>query len=500
MNKLITAVVAATVSFSMMAEGYQVNTFSAKQEGMGHVGVAMKLGAESQMFNPAGLAFMNKTLEISGAVSAIKATGKSTVNGREYTTSNKVSTPMNASAAFRIYDNLYAGVTLFTPYGSSINWGKSWPGAVLNQSCDLRVFTVQPTVSWRILPKLSVGAGLMVSWGSVDLHKGLVPASTMDNLMDLQYEAARLQYNVAKFQAMVGGQAPGAEPQPMGDSYGNMPPASVSLNGSTELALGFNVGLMYDISDRWTVGASFRSKMNMKVNAGDARVEYADEVARTVLGAQLDNLDYANFKAQMPCPYVLTVGVSYKPIDRLTLAFDAQLTGWKAYKSLDIEFIDLEAYNQHLEKNYKNSMTYHLGGQFAMTERLDLRAGLMVDCSPCNKSYYNPETPGTTKFEPAVGFSFRPVRGLSIDFAFMYVHGLKVDGAECRYADLLAPSFNAGLAEYNAGVTQFNAALAQFGMPAYDAADMAEASAIRTFRADYKVRALIPSIGISYSF
>lgn len=149
---------AAVVAVSVNAEGYQVNSFSAKQEGMGHVGVAMKLGAESQIFNPAGLAFMDKTMEISGSVTGIAAKATAYYQGKEYHTNNKVSTPMNFSGAFRVYDNLYAGVTLYTPYGSSINWGRNWPGAVLNQSVDLKVFTVQPTISWRILPNLSVGA------------------------------------------------------------------------------------------------------------------------------------------------------------------------------------------------------------------------------------------------------------------------------------------------------------------------------------------------------
>ncbi len=507
MKKLSTALVAATATLAMMAEGYQVNTFSAKQEGMGHVGVAMKLGAESQIFNPGALSFMNKTMEVSGAMSAIKATAKADVDGTGYETSNKVSTPMNFSAAFRIYDNLYAGVTLYTPYGSSINWGKSWPGAVLNQSCDLKVFTVQPTVSWRILPKLSVGAGLMISWGSVDLKKGLVPASSMDKLVNLQYEAAMLQYKVAQLAAMIpGSPAPGEAPVKTGYTYGNMPPASVGLKGNSELALGINIGAMYDITDKWTVGASFRSKMEMKVKAGDASVEYADEMARATLGSTLDNLNYANFSAQMPCPYVLTAGVAYKPIERLTLAFDAQLNGWGTYKNLDIEFAGLEAYNQHLEKNYKNAMTYHLGGQFAMTERLDLRAGLMVDCSPCNNELYNPETPGTTKIEPSVGLSFRPLKGLSIDVAFMYVHGIKVENASCGYDDLLAPAFNAGLAQYDAGIARYNAAAAQIGqltgmqIPPYQRADITELPGRQTFTADYMVHAFIPAIGISYSF
>jgi len=501
MKKLLTALAAVTATLAMSAEGYQVNTFSAKQEGMGHVGVAMKLGSESQIFNPAAVSFMNRTMMVSGALSAIKATAKATIDGSCFETSNKVSTPMNFSAAFRIYDNLYAGVTFYTPYGSSINWGKSWPGAVLNQSVDLKVFTVQPTVSWRITPKLSVGAGMMISWGNVNLNKALVSASSMDAVIDLQYAAARLEYDVAMAKAQLGmGEAPTQAPVQPQNRYGMVPPASVNLNGSSELALGINIGAMYDIDSRWTVGASFRSKMNMRVKAGDAVVEYADEMARMVLGERLDNLSYTNFRASMPCPYVLTFGVSYKPVERLTLAFDAQLNGWKTYKKLDIEFENQPQFDQHLVKDYKNAMTYHLGAEYAMTGRLDLRAGLMLDCNPCNRDYYNPETPGTTKIEPSVGLSFRPVKGLSIDLAFMYVYGCKVTNAIGRYEDFLADSFNEGLGKYNAGVQQFNGLLGAVGLPAYKGETFNEMSKDATMRGDYKVHALIPAIGISYSF
>ena len=462
MRKEITALMLAG-ALTAAAEGYQVNTFSAKQEGMGHVGVAMKLGAESQIFNPGALAFSDKIIDISGSVSAIKASATATVGGVDYDTSNKVSTPMNVSAAFRIYDNLYAGLTFFTPYGSSINWGKTWPGAVLSESVDLKMFTVQPTVSWRVLPNLSVGAGLMIGWGSVNLNKGMVTGASMDRVMELQYAAAMLKHTVGTLT----GQNPGEAPKPVAYKYGNVPPASVNLNGSTQLAVGFNVGALWDIDSRWSVGASFRSKMNMRVKAGAASVEYADEMARQVLGATLDNLNYTDFSASMPCPWVLTAGVSYKPIERLTLAFDAQLNGWNAYKSLDINFADLEGFDQHLEKNYHNAMTYHIGAQFAMTDRLDLRAGLMIDTSPVDKNIYNPETPGMTKWEPSVGLSFRPLKGLSIDLAFMYVFGSGLDGGSVDYKNLLTPTYNKGLAEYNAGVAQLNSILTSMGTVSY---------------------------------
>ena len=47
----------AVSAFVMHAEGYQINTLSARQNGMGHTGTALKLGAESMIFNPAGLGF-----------------------------------------------------------------------------------------------------------------------------------------------------------------------------------------------------------------------------------------------------------------------------------------------------------------------------------------------------------------------------------------------------------------------------------------------------------
>lgn len=456
-------------SVSVFAEGYQVNTFSPKQEGMGHVGVAMKLGAESNIFNPAAVSFSGKTLEISAGVSAISALASCDYNGKKYETDNGVSTPFNISAAFRIYDNLYAGISLYTPYGSSINWGENWPGAILNQSVDLKVFTVQPTVSWRILPNLGVGAGMMIGWGNVNLNKGLVTPESFDRFLPIL------------------GMVQGAQ---LPSTIGNVMPASVNLTGDSQLALGFNLGAIYDIDSRWTVGVSYRSKMSMKVKKGTASVSYANEaLSRPVLGESLDLLNSTNFSAEMPCPYVLTFGVSYKPIEKLLVAFDAQLNGWSTYKTLDIEFDNLSEYDQHLTKDYKNSWTLHLGGQYALTERLDLRAGMMLDLSPVNHKYYNPETPGMTKIEPSVGLSFRPLPQLSIDAAFMYVFGAGVNGVSNTYDNLLAKKGNAVLDQIALVKPELAPVIAGMKMP-----ETGE------FKADYKTRAIIPAIGISYSF
>jgi long-chain fatty acid transport protein len=252
----------------------------------------------------------------------------------------------------------------------------------------------------------------------------------------------------------------------MGSEYrfGTTAPAALNINGKTSLRTGVNIGAMWDIDKHWTIGASWRSQMSMTVKSGRATVNYANEVARGILEPRLNLLHEANFTATMPACWVWNFGVSYRPIQKLVLAFDAQLTGWNKYKSLDIDFLSeqLDAYDQHIEKNYKNSWTYKIGAQYSLTERFDIRCGLMIDTSPVNKTDYNPETPGMTKLEPAVGLSFSPIRNFSIDAALLYVAGLGADGS-CKYTDLLLQ-------------TQ------------------------KTFEAHYNVHAFSPSIGVSLKF
>lgn len=439
------------------AEGYQVNTLSARQLGMGHTGVALKLGAESMIFNPAGLGFSSKALDLTGTFTAVASQVSADVSGATYRTHNSISTPMAFNTAFRVYDNLQVGVSFYTPYGSSINWTRDWPGSVLSQKVNLKIYDLQPTVAWRITPKLSIGAGLMLSWGSVDLSKGLVSSSTMDHALGMMAATGISQQM-------------GIDPE---YRFDDISPASVNLKGKSDLSVGFNVGAMYDLTSRLSVGASFRSKMQMKVRSGDATVSYANEIARAVLEKDLGIINAANFKASMPSPYVLTLGASYRPVDKLTLAFDAQLTGWKTYKELHIDFLSdkLSAYDQKLPKRYCNAWAFRLGGEYALTPRLDLRAGMMVDLTPVNKEHFNPETPGMTRLGPSAGLTFRPLPRLGIDVSFMYVAGLGRKDASCTYPDLLAAS------------------MPVLGLPAE-----------QTFRADYHVHAFTPSIGIRYAF
>lgn len=431
MKKFLLLCTACLMFGSVFAEGYQVNVLSTKQTGMGHVGTGMKLGAESMHFNPAGLVFMKHSFDFSAGVSFVAAHAKYKNGTYSAETNNPVSTPVYAYAGFKIYDNFAAGISLTTPYGSSLKWEKNWKGANLIQDIALKSYVIQPTFSYKITERLSIGAGLELAIGKVQLSRALMSSDEfqmlgkmvgmMPNLPDEEKQA--ISGMIARLEGSV--------------------PVSATLDGSTKVRAGFNVGLMYDACDKVTLGLSYRSKIRMKVNEGEAVVDYASlavvqlftKLAQMTQGSDkpivIPPLNEGTFKAELPLPSNLTFGVSYRPSARWELALDVQYVGWNAYDSLNVAFTPnvLNGYTIKAEKDYKNTVIARVGAQYKATDRLDLRAGVYFDQSPIRSDNYNPETPGMNKLGVSAGLTFEPLKHLQVDFAFLYIQGFDREGS-----------------------------------------------------------------------
>ena len=420
-----------TAAFS---EGYQVNLQSTKQAGMGHVGTAMKLGAESMHFNPAGLSHMDKTIDLSvGASFIFSNVDYTSLNGTyKASTESKTSTPLYLYAGFKIFDDLAAGVSVTNPYGSNLSWASNWIGAQLIQDISLKTFSIQPTFSYKLLnDRLSFGAGLMILTGDVSIGRALMP---------------------------VGFLAP-----TLGADFADIVPVQATLSGNAKTGLGYNVGAMFDITDQWTVGVSYRSEVKMKVDRGNAAITYnVSDPIKSIISANIPPLERGTFSASMPMPANLTFGISHKPIQELLLSADFQYVFWSAYDQLNIQFTEevLDGYNINSVKDYSNAFAVRLGGQYSLTPRLDARLGAYYDKTPVNDEYYNPETPGANKIGISTGLSFRPIENLSIDASFTYVHGLEKEGVSC----------------------------------------VDPMSADGRFFGNYQPTALMPSVGVSYKF
>lgn len=448
MKRIFLFLASASIATGAMAEGYQVNNMSAKQTGMGHVGTAMKLNSESIFFNPAATSFQTSKFDISagmtGILSNVSYRSLPTVengykSGPAEKSDNKMSTPMHVYFNYKPTDRLAVGVGFFTPNGSSMNWGDNWSGAHLVQKIDLKAFSVQPTVSFKICDNLSVGAGLMITWGNFNLSrsmlspmgKGTIIAGLLDpNITKLEGAIGQLPDGPAKEQAKATLQElQGAK----GYLTANMDKSIISaeLGGDADLAFGVNAGILWDITDQWSVGMTYRSRMNMKVGKGRATMDIDPTAAALIdkLGALAPDtelipaLDKGTFNAELPLPTTVVWGVSFRPTTQWEFGVDLQWVGWSAYKALNVEFNEPELGIKPIYsvKNYSNTLAFRFGAQYKANDWLTARMGMYVDESPVSSDYLNPETPSMTKVSYTAGLSFQPIKCMTIDLAYAYV-------------------------------------------------------------------------------
>ena len=96
---------------------------------------------------------------------------------------------------------------------------------------------------------------------------------------------------------------------------------SLGLEGKAKMAVGVNLGVMWDINEQWSLGFTYRSKLKMKVDSGSIDLRMIDntQIAQVIgqllpqLGLDPAKLTSAVVKTELPLPASLTWGVSFRP-------------------------------------------------------------------------------------------------------------------------------------------------------------------------------------------
>jgi len=194
---------------------------------------------------------------------------------------------------------------------------------------------------------------------------------------------------------------------------------SVNLQGNT-WAFGFNAGVSYKLSESISLGANYRSEIMVKLEGGDATFNTPSS-----LGSSFPKNN--KFSAQLPMPANLTFGVGIQATEKLLIAADLQHVGWSSYQSLDFDFEENTSSLQDSKniRNFKNTMAYRLGAEYSLNEAIQLRAGIYYDSTPIPEDYLSPETPGTNKTGMSAGFTWSISDKLDLDGSFLYIHGQK---------------------------------------------------------------------------
>ena len=108
-------------------------------------------------------------------------------------------------------------------------------------------------------------------------------------------------------------------------------------------------------------------------------------------------------------------------------------------------------------RDYKNSNTYRIGGQYDLNDKLTLRGGYYFDETPVRSGLYSPETPRADAHGFTTGFTYNINDRLAIDASFLYLYFPEVDesydASPTDTTDTFSGSYNVNAIIGGLGVT-----------------------------------------------
>ena len=384
--------------------GFRVSLQGVKQLAMAHTSAHAE-DASIAFFNPAGISFIPAKLSIAaggfGALSKVTYQNLNTMQSAE--TDSPIGTPLYASIAYKVTDNLSVGFSFTTPYGSTIQWPEDWAGKELVQKMKLEGFYFQPMVSVKLAPWVSLGASYIHATGSVNWDKAVTQLGGTLNIKD---EKAK------------------------GSGYG--------------------FGFYFQPDEKWDISVAYRSPVDMKAKHGVATFDVSSALYSS-LGLSSDGTD--SFTAVLPLVEEYTIGATYKVTPKWLISADFNYTGWERYDKLTLDFANAPIGNQtdntilSTPKNFHNTKTFRVGTQYQLSSVIAGRLGWYYDEAPYTDENFIPETPSFDAhvITAGLGFNFKSF-GIDISAAKSFPKSRTFDNTYYNFSgQAKAQSFYFGL-------------------------------------------------------
>ncbi|NEV92782.1 transporter [Psychroflexus sp. YR1-1] len=390
-NVLISGLLLMLASTVAYAGGYRVGAQGQRALAMGHAGVGVVNSAETAFFNPSGLVYLEDRLTVSAGVTGVFSDVKwqNTSTGQFAETQQDPGTPFYVHAAYKVNEWLSLGLSVSTPFGSSVEWGKNWAGSHLVNDIELAAIYIQPLVSVKLSEHFSIGGGPIFVTGNVNFNRNANRTLT--------------------------------------DEEGDR--SNITIDDSGVTNTGWSASFMFTPVEELRIGFNYRSEILLNSEGGEATFS---DFPNSTLTPQNGT---TAFTATLPMPAELTLGFAYEMNEKWLFAFDYQRVYWEVYNSLDIDFANPDIPASINPRNYKNVSSYRFGAQFLATDNLKLRAGYYFDESPVRAQYFAPETPRNDANGYTAGLSLQVSEKFVIDASFLYLRFKEIDASYDFYTE-----------------------------------------------------------------
>lgn len=324
-------------SVNANASGFGIFTQGAAALGQANSVVAHLEGPSALFFNPALINQLTGTQLEAGTTLIFPQRQFRDLNGDTTTTRDTVFFPSTFYLTHALNNYIGLGLAVFNPFGLSTDWGGEWSGRYLATKSEIQTYNINPALSYRVLPDVSIAAGLDIL------------------LLD------------ATLESKIPSTAIGI-PGPLFD-------VAQKFSGSGS-GVGYNVGLLWNITNDLSLGASYRSAVKIDID-GDFSVDISPQKT--------------SGNASITLPQQVFAGISYRVSEHFGMEAGIRWEDWSSFNQLKLNLPGVSSVVY--PRDWHDTFAFNLGGKYMLSNRYSVSGGYLYGLNPVPDHTFEPSIP-----------------------------------------------------------------------------------------------------------
>lgn len=360
-------------SKNIYAAGYGTALQGANGMGSAYAGIAASAQDATTIYaNPAGMTYLKGSQFVGSShlvrpesrfedEGSVKALGISPKGGEGGDIGRLMVIP-NFFYAKKLSENVALGLGINSPFGLKTEYEDDWIGRFQTVKSQLKTININPAFAYKLSERLSLGAGISAMYGEVELNRAVNRVTRPESEVTIK-----------------------------GDDWG----------------WGYNLGLIYQITDRSRLGLAYRSRVNLDLD-GTAKFEGALAAANT--GVQ----------AQLVTPESLALSSFSQINDDWQLLSEVTWTRWSRFKAITVVKDDGSILTD-LPQNWSNSLRYSIGAAYRVNQAFQLRSGVAYDREVISDDFRQARIPSNHRTWLSVGATWFRSEDSKLDVAYTHI-------------------------------------------------------------------------------
>ncbi len=364
----VAAILCGNFVTTLHGAGYRLANQDAEAIARGNAFVATADNPSAIYYNPAGITQLEgHDFSLGLYLISVDAEYEGPMGGTASTDASLQPLPQ-LHYVYSPQDNPFSfGFGIYAPYGLGVDYGTDTPFSTLGVETELLYGSFNPVVAVELAEGFSLAAGLTLNYSSAVFERriGLVP----------------------------------------GDRF--------EFDGE-DFAVGFNLGMLWKISEHWSVGANFRSPTKMDYDGDSQASPFSKSVPTS---------------ANLTFPAFVDFGVSFRPTEKWNIEANIDWTDWDSVN--ETIFSGTFGGDQVLKFNYESSFMYELGVTRYFDNGWQVSLGYIYSENSVPDQNFSPLNPDADLHLGSIGVGYeRENFGVHFGYHFAYNGGRDVTGSE----------------------------------------------------------------------